>query len=95
MQDIVTCRELFRGDMLMHVEFVRESDSLPGSMPKSGCYVLPVIRHVLDDSAQSRDELAQAIPALDAKVRHVIEYHRARQISFVDVFYQGQLHPVT
>lgn len=88
------CRELFRGDMLMHVEFVRESNSLPGSASKSGCYVLPVIRHVLTD-AQSRDELAQAIPVLDAKVRHVIEYHRARQISFVDVFYQGQLHPVT
>jgi len=82
--DIVACQALFRGDVLMHVEFARDSD----------CYVLPVLRHVIGDAAP-RDNSAHVIPTLDAKVSHVIDYHRQRGISFVDVFYQGALHPVT
>ncbi len=84
----------------MHVELVREFSSLPGpashSATKLGYYVLPVIRHVISDTEQARDEqLKQVTPLLDAKISHVIEYHRSRQISFVDVFNQGQLQPVT
>jgi hypothetical protein len=86
--DIVTSRELFRSGMLMHVEYVR--DPLTGV---TGCYALPVVRHVSEHATQPREE--HCVPALDAQVKHVIDYHRAREISFVDVFYQGSLHPVT
>lgn len=79
-EDIVASRELFRGGMLMHVEYVRDPVTRATS-----CYVLPVV-HV-DQSAR--------VSELDAQVQHVLAYHRARDISFVDVFCQGSLHPVT
>jgi hypothetical protein len=64
-----------------------------------GCYVLPVVTcdsHVPGTESRA-DSTARhvALQQLSANVSHVIEYHRQRDISFMDVFYQGSLHPVT